>query len=122
MVISFKSLAVGALVMFVGYWLCMALLGVASALDSSALRLGSGVVAVALVAFTGFLGALFAKASPLLNGVLAGLVGAAILLSFFTLLAPPDADLAYIGPSLSSAALAFVGSLVAVYVWPRHGR
>jgi hypothetical protein len=116
--ISPRSLVLGALVMFVGYWLCMALVSISIALSAPWLGVVIYAFAVVLVALAGFVGALFARANPLVNGALAGLAGASVLLAFFTIIVP---DVAYVGPALIAVALAYVGSLFAVYIWPRHG-
>jgi hypothetical protein len=107
--------------MFVGYWLCMALVGISISLGALWLGLVVYVFAPLLVALVGFLGALFARANPLVNGALAGLAGAFVLLAFLTAIVPSGLSLAYFGPALIAVALAYVGSLIAVYVWPRQG-
>jgi len=119
--ISSRSLMLGALIMFVGYWLCMALVGISISLGAPWLGVVVYAFALLLVALAGFAGALFARANPLLNGALAGLAGASLLLAFFTLLVPSGFSHAYLGPALIAVALAYVGSLFAVYIWPRQG-
>jgi hypothetical protein len=119
--VSSRSLIVGVLTMFVGYWLCMALVGISISLGALWLGVVVYVFAPLMVASVGFLGALFARANPLVNGALAGLAGAFVLLAFLTAIVPGGFSLAYLGPALIAVALAYVGSLVAVYVWPRQG-
>jgi hypothetical protein len=119
--ISSRSLILGALIMFVGYWLCMALVGISVSLGALWLGVVVSVFAPLLVALAGFVGALFARENPLVNGALAGLAGASVLLAFLTVIAPSGFSLAYLGPALIAVALAYVGSLIAVYVWPRQG-
>lgn len=110
--VSSRSLIVGVLTMFVGYWLCMALVGISISLGALWLGVVVYVFAPLMVASVGFLGALFARANPLVNGAFAGLAGAIV---------PSGFSLAYLGPALIAVALAYAGALVAVYVWPRQG-
>jgi len=107
--------------MFVGYWLCMALVGISISLGAPWLGVVVYAFALVLVALAGFVGALLARANPLVNGALAGLAGASVLLALFTAIVPNGFSLAYLGPALIAVALAYVGSLFAVFIWPRQG-
>jgi hypothetical protein len=119
---SFKAIIFGSSVILAGYLLCMLFI---SALYSLSAPQWSWVVlglfAVLLAAFSGFVGALFARSSPLVNGTLAGFVGAAVLLGILVAVTPAEAHMVFIGPLPTVGVLAFCGALVAVYAWPRRG-
>lgn len=100
----------------------MVLVGVLSSFGAPrGLWIVSGLAAILLAVFSGFVGALFARSSPLFNGALAGLVGAFSLLGLLSLVAPVEAHMAFVGPLLTVTFLAFCGAFFAVHVWPRHG-
>jgi hypothetical protein len=120
---SFKAIEFGSLVILGGYALCTMLIGVLASFDAPSWSwVVLGLIAVLLAAISGFVGALFAKSNPLINGVFAGFGGASVLLSFLATIMPPGGRMAFVGPTLTVVVLAFGGALVAVYVWPRRGR
>lgn len=122
-----RALVIGAAALIVGYFVCVILLLTASSLGgahglSSLLALAG--LAIFISAFSGFIGALFARARPLLHGTLGAALGASILLLITVLGARAtheSAGFEQVLPFVVAVVVAFFGALVAVKVWPRHG-
>jgi len=113
-----RSVLIGAASLIAGYFVCTSVL---IAFNLSWLWL---VLAASASVASGFVGALFAPAKPLINGTLGPALGASIPL-FITIFGAhafgQSAGLEQATPFLAAVALAFCGALIAVHVWPRHG-
>jgi hypothetical protein len=120
-----RAIFFGSLVAIGGYFLCVLCVGALVSIDAPRwLWLALVVLAISIAAFSGFVGAIFAPAKPLIHGTLSGLAGALVLLSLSALVVPLIG--AHVGPEYASpfliiVALAFGGAFVAVFIWPRRG-
>ena len=112
----------GSLVILCGYFRCMLLTVFFGATGAPHWGLVVVIVlAVLFAALSGFIGATFDPSKPLVNGALSGFVGASVLLAILVLVAPDRMTIALATAFFPVVLLAFLGALVAVYVWPRHG-
>lgn len=119
---SFKAISLGALVILGGYRLCMVFVSILMPLGPpKAVWTMLAILAAGLAMASGAVGAYLAHWAPLRHGVLAGFSGGAVLLLFLEMVAPTDAGFVFLGPIITITLLAFVGSLFAVYIWPRRG-
>lgn len=78
-------------------------------------------MAILLPLLSGYMGALFAPANPLINGTLGGFVGACVFSGVMSAIAAPDSRAIFAGSVIAFTALALGGAFIAVYLWPRHG-
>lgn len=112
--LSPKAIACGALVVILGYVICMVLMAAVIAISSpSGGLIAVGVFALLTSCAAGFTGACFAPTNRVLNGTLAGFLGGGLLLLALAYLGPPTPDFAFLGPLLTITILAAIGAIVA---------
>ena len=119
---SFKSIAASSIVVFGGYFICSFLVLLLAVLRAPFWVLDFFIcLQLSVAAASGFVGALYARTNPVINGTLGGAIGAGILLSVLAALAPGTGEFSYYWSFGAAISLAFIGALVAVFAWPRHG-